>query len=210
MLNIYENYPFWFTFFTHLKFRVELSPRSSKEVFERGIETIPSESVCYPAKITHGHIMSLIDKGITKIFYPCLPYEKKEDQKANNHYNCPIVTSYPEVIKNNMEILEEKDILFMNPFLPMDNKERLKERLYEELKFLDISKKEIEEAVELGWAEEQKAKKDIRQKGEEVLKYIEENNIKGIVLSGRPYHIDPEIHHGLPVLITSLGMSVLK
>ena len=209
VLNIYENYPFWFTFFTHLKFRVELSPRSSKEVFERGIETIPSESVCYPAKITHGHIMSLIDKGITKIFYPCLPYEKKEDQKANNHYNCPIVTSYPEVIKNNMEILEEKDILFMNPFLPMDNKERLKERLYEELKFLDISKKEIEEAVELGWAEEQKAKKDIRQKGEEVLKYIEENNIKGIVLSGRPYHIDPEIHHGIPDLITSLGMAVL-
>ncbi|HOQ17090.1 MAG TPA: acyl-CoA dehydratase activase-related protein [Defluviitaleaceae bacterium] len=209
VLNIYENYPFWFTFFTNLGFRVELSPRSSKKVFERGIETIPSESVCYPAKLTHGHIMSLIEKGITRIFYPCLPYEKQEDPGANNHYNCPIVTSYPEVIKNNMEVLKEKGILFMNPFLPIDHKERLKERLYEEFRIFGISKEEIDRATELAWAEEEKVKKDIRQKGEEVLKYLEENHIKGIVLSGRPYHIDPEIHHGIPDLINALGMAVL-
>ncbi|WP_058485653.1 2-hydroxyacyl-CoA dehydratase [Defluviitalea phaphyphila] len=209
VLNIYENYPFWATFFTKLGFRVELSPRSSKAIYEMGIESIPSESVCYPAKLVHGHIMSLIKKGVNRIFYPCIPHEKKEQQEADNNFNCPIVTSYPEVIKHNMEILKEKNITFMNPFLPMNNKKRLTERLYEEFKDMNISKKEIIEAVNLAWAEEQRAKADIRKKGEEVLKYLEENNKKGIVLSGRPYHIDPEIHHGIPDLINSLGMAVL-
>jgi len=135
VLNLFENYPFWFTFFTELGFRVELSSRSSKEVFEKGIETIPSESVCYPAKLVHGHIMDLVEKGLSFIFYPCIPYEQKEQQRADNQYNCPIITSYPEVIKNNMEVLKERDILFMNPFLPLDNKKRLKKRLLEEFGF---------------------------------------------------------------------------
>lgn len=209
VLNIYENYPFWFTFFTHLGFRVELSPRSSKNIYEMGIETIPSESVCYPGKIVHGHIMALINKGIKRIFYPCIPYEKRENLEADNNYNCPIVTSYPEVIKHNMEVIAKKDILFMNPFLPLDNKNRLIQRLWEELKDLDISKQEIKKAVELAWDEEHKTKEDIRQKGEEVVKYLEENGKRGIVLSGRPYHIDPEIHHGIPNLINSLDMAVL-
>jgi len=209
VLNIYENYPFWFTFFTELKFRVELSPRSSKKIYELGIETMPSESVCYPAKLAHGHIMSLVNRGIKFIFYPCLPYEKKEQQEANNHYNCPIVTSYSEVIKNNMDVLREKGIRFMNPFLPYDDKKRLIERLYEELADFNISKREIEKAVEKAWREEEKAKEDIRKKGEEVLKYLKETGRKGIVLAGRPYHIDPEINHGIPNIITGFGMAVL-
>lgn len=209
VLNMYENYPFWFTFFTQLGFRVEVSARSSKKIYEAGMETIPSESVCYPAKLVHGHIMNLIDKGVTRIFYPCIPHEKKEQEKADNNFNCPIVTSYPEVVKNNMEVLKEKNIIFMNPFLPMDNKKRLIERLTEELQDFKISKQEVAAAVELAWEEKQKVKEDIRRKGEEVLKYLKENNKKGIVLSGRPYHIDPEIHHGIPNLITSLGMAVL-
>lgn len=209
VLNIYENYPFWFTFFTKLGFRVEISQRSSKKVYEMGIETIPSESVCYPAKIVHGHIMSLINKGVNFIFYPSIPHEKKEDPKADNHYNCPIVTSYPEVIKNNMDILKEKNILFMNPFLSLNNKEKLKKRLLEELGSLNISKDEINEAVEAAWVEKLNFEEDIRKKGEEVLAYLKEKKMKGIVLSGRPYHIDPEINHGITNLITGFNMAVL-
>lgn len=209
VLNMYENYPFWFTFFNELKFRVELSPRSSKAIYELGIETIPSESVCYPAKLVHGHIMSLVHKGIKFIFYPAVPYEKKENMDANNNYNCPIVTSYSEVIRTNMDVLKEKDILFMNPFLALDNKEKLKKRLYEEFKFFNIGKKELEVAVEAAWLEQEKIRQDIRDKGQETLKYLKESGRKGIVLAGRPYHIDPEINHGIPNLITEFGMAVL-
>ncbi len=210
VLNMYENFPFWFTFFDQLKFRVELSPRSSKKIYELGIETMPSESVCYPAKLVHGHIMSLVNKNVNFIFYPCLPYEMLEDKGADNHYNCPIVTSYPEVIKNNMDILKKKEIKFLNPFLPYDDKEKLKLRLAEVLgKEFDISKAEIENAVERAWQEDEAFKNDVRKKGEETLKYLKETGKKGIVLAGRPYHVDPEINHGIPQVITSHGFAVL-
>ncbi len=209
VLNQFENYPFWFTFFTELGFRVQLSPRSSKNVYGKGIDSIPSESACYPAKLAHGHIESLVEMGLDFIFYPCIPYEKKENANADNHYNCPIVTSYPEVIKNNMEILKDKDILFMNPFLPIYHKKKLKKRLLEEFKFMGIDKQEINNAVDKAWEEEEKCKQDIRKKGEEVLKYIEESGKRAIVLAGRPYQIDPEIHHGISGLITSFDMPVL-
>ena len=209
VLNMYENYPFWFTFFDQLKFRVELSPRSSKKIYELGIETMPSESVCYPAKLVHGHIMSLVNKKVNFIFYPCLPYEMVEDEGADNHYNCPIVTSYPEVIKNNMDVLKDNEIKFFNPFLPYDNKEKMKVRLYEVIgKEFNISKAEIETAVEKAYAEDQNVKNDIRKKGEETLKYLKDNGKRGIVLAGRPYHIDPEINHGIPQIIASHGFAV--
>ncbi|TDT51886.1 2-hydroxyacyl-CoA dehydratase [Fonticella tunisiensis] len=207
VLNMYENYPFWFTFFTELGFRVELSAMSSRKIYELGIETMPSESVCYPAKLAHGHIMNLVNRGIKFIFYPCIPYEKKEQENADNHYNCPIVTSYPEVIKNNMDVL--KKIKFMNPFLALHDRKKLIKRLYDELKDFNISLKEIEQAVRAAWQEEEKVKRDIRQKGEEALKYLKKTGKKGIILSGRPYHIDPEINHGIPELITGFDMAVL-
>ena len=210
VLNIYENYPFWNTFFSALKFRVVLSPRSSRKIYELGIETMPSESVCYPAKLVHGHIMSLVKSGIQNIFYPCLPYEKKEDENADNCYNCPIVTSYSEVIKGNMEVLEEKGINFMNPFLPYNDKKRLAQRLYEELNSFGVGKAEVKEAVEKAWKEDESFKAAIRKKGEEVLDYLEKTGGKGIVLAGRTYHIDPEINHGIPNLITEFGMAVLS
>lgn len=209
VLNMYENYPFWFTFFTALKFRVELSQRSSKKIYELGIETIPSESVCYPAKLTHGHIMDLVNRGIDLIFYPSIPYERQERDGADNHYNCPIVTSYSEVIKNNMDILKEKGIRFMNPFLPYDDKEKLKERLYEEFRGFGISRAEMFEAVEKAWHEDLNVKSDIRKKGEEILQYLKSTGKKGIVLAGRPYHIDPEINHGIPNIITGFDIAVL-
>jgi predicted nucleotide-binding protein (sugar kinase/HSP70/actin superfamily) len=209
VLNMYENYPFWFTFFTELKFRVVLSPRSTRKIYEFGIETMPSESVCYPAKLVHGHIMSLINKGVTNIFYPCLPYEKDEELGADNHYNCPIVTSYSEVIRTNMDVLKEKNIRFMNPFLPYHDKKRLIDRLFEELADFGISKKEVTAAVEKAWAEEDRVGDAVRKKGDEVLEYLRNTGRKGIVLAGRPYHLDPEINHGIPNIITGFGMAVL-
>lgn len=208
VLNIYENYPFWFTLLTSLKFRVELSPQSNKKVFEMGIETIPSESACYPAKITHGHIAALIKRGIKLIFYPCIPYEIMEDKEANNHYNCPVVTSYPEVIKNNMDELKKNNVKFMAPFLSLHDKTKLYKRIYHEFREFNVSMQEVKNAVDLAYEEREKFTLDIRNKGEETLKYIEDNKIKGIVLSGRPYHIDPEINHGLTDIITSNGMAV--
>ena len=209
VLNMYENYPFWFTFLTKLKFKVVLSPISNKEIFKLGIETIPSESACYPAKISHGHIMYLINKGLKIIFYPCVPYEYKEDSGANNHYNCPMVTSYPDVIKNNIDDLKEKNIKYFSPFLSLHNKEKLYKRLYEIFEEFNVTKKEIIEALDAAFNERENVVSDIRKKGEETLKYIEEHKMKGIVLSGRPYHIDPEINHGLTDIITSFNMAVL-
>ena len=209
VLNMYENYPFWFTLLTNLKFRVEISPLSNRKIYDKGIETIPSESACYPAKISHGHILWLIEKGIKNIFYPCVAYEYKEDPTVDNHYNCPMVTSYPEVIKNNIDEIKKQEINFISPFLSLSNEEKLAKRIYIVFKEFGVSIKEAKEAVKKAFEEREKFVTDIRKKGEEVIKYIEENHIKGIVLSGRPYHVDPEINHGLTDIITSYGMAVL-
>lgn len=210
VLNMYENYPFWHTFFTNLGFRVILSPQSSRKIYDLGIESIPSESECYPAKISHGHVMWLLKQGIDHIFYPCVPYERNETPDANNHYNCPIVTSYAENIKNNMEEIQSDDITYIRPFLALDNPEALKVRLYQELsKYYDITQKEINEAVTAAYAEADAVKEDIQKKGEETIAWLNDNDKLGIVLAGRPYHIDPEINHGLPELINSYGIAVL-
>ena len=210
VLNMYEDYPFWFTFLTSLGFRVILSEKSTRSTYEKGMESMPSESVCYPAKLSHGHIESLLEQGIKTIFYPCMPYSRKEYEKADNHYNCPIVISYSEVLKNNVENLKSKNIKFINPFLPFDKKNLVKKVLeLDEFKEYNFTKAELKEAVDKAEAEYQKCKNEIRQKGSETVKYIEENNLKGIVLAGRPYHVDPEINHGIDTLITSLGLCVL-
>ncbi len=211
VLNMYENYPLWFTLFTHLGFRVRLSPRSSRSIYEKGLESIPSESVCYPGKISHGHIESLLQQGIRFIFYPCIPYETKEDSGAGNHYNCPIVTSYPEVLRNNVERLrQDSSIIFMNPFLPVYDKQRLKERVFEELspKFPSLTKEKIFEAVDDAWEEQEKFRRDVQEQGEIALEETIRRGANGIVLAGRPYHLDPEINHGIPEMINGLGMAV--
>ena len=209
VLNMYENYPFWFTFFDQLGFQVVLSPLSNKEIYELGHETIPSESACYPAKIAHGHIAALIKAGVKTIFYPSIIFERQEQEEAANHFNCPMVISYPDVLKNNMDVLADPEINYLNPFLPYDNRKRLGQRLYEELAPLGLSRREIKKALAAAWAEDEKFKADIRAKGEETLRYLEETGKKGIVLAGRPYHIDPEINHGIPELINQYGMAVL-
>lgn len=212
VLNMYENYPLWFTFFNELGFRVVLSQRSSRTVYEKGLETIPSESVCYPGKISHGHLVSLLQRGVKFIFYPCAPYEKQEDKGAGNHYNCPIVTSYPEVLRNNVdELRQDPSITYMDPFLPIYDKDRLAERLCEELlpKFPQLNKKQIYDAVEKAWKEQEAFKEDVKKAGEEALEEIITKGGSGIVLAGRPYHLDPEINHGIPEMINGLGLAVL-
>ena len=211
VLNMYENYPLWFTFFTSLGFRVRLSSRSSRTVYEKGLETIPSESVCYPGKISHGHVESLLQQGIKFIFYPCAPYEQQEDSTAGNHYNCPIVTSYPEVLRNNIDSLrQDTSILYMDPFLPIYDKDRLAVRLAEELipHFPELTKERISRAVDEAWAEQEKFRRDTEEKGVEAIEETIRRGANGIVLAGRPYHLDPEINHGIPELINDLGLAV--
>ena len=210
VLNMYENYPFWATFFKELGFRVVLSPISTRKIYELGIESIPSESECYPAKLAHGHISWLIKNGIKFIFYPCVPYERNETPSANNHFNCPIVTSYAENIKNNVEEIKNEDINFMNPFIAFTDEEVLTNRLVDIFtEAYNIPTEEITSAAHKGYKELLSVKEQIQKKGEETLKYLDETGKRGIVLCGRPYHIDPEINHGIPELITSYGIAVL-
>ncbi len=207
VLNLYENYPFWFTLFTELGYRVELSPRSSRAIYDLGIDTMPSESVCYPAKLAHGHITSLVKKGVRFIFYPCLPYEMEEDERADNHYNCPVVGTYPEVIRNNMTEVFSSDVKFMAPFLPIASPKRLLQRMCEE--FPDIPAAEMKRAVKKAYAENGRFKNDLRREGEETIAYLQKTGQHGIVLAGRPYHLDPEINHGIPEMINAYGFAVL-
>ena len=207
VLNMYENYPFWYTFFTKLGYRVVLSPQSSHKLYELGIESIPSESECYPAKLAHGHIMWLIKQGVKFIFYPCVPYEHNEYEGTNNHYNCPIVTSYAENIKNNVEELKTENIDFRNPFMSFESEEKLVKRLVEEFSYIFSS--EVKSAVHDAWNEMMACRNDVRKKGEEVIQYLNETGKRGIVLAGRPYHVDPEVNHGIPELINSYGLAVL-
>ncbi len=210
VLNVYENFPFWHTFFSNLGFEVILSPRSSRALYDSGIETMPSESACYPAKLSHGHIEALLQKGLKLIFYPCLPYERDENLGGTNHYNCPVVGTYAEVIRNNMPHIKENGAKLIAPFLPYHDQERLQIRLNEELAFLDISEDEIKLALFAAYQEDENFKADIRAQGEKVLAMLEKDNLKGIVLAGRPYHIDPEINHGIPEMINSYGFAILS
>ncbi len=212
VLNMYENYPFWATFFKELSFATILSPRSTRAVYELGIDSIPSESECYPAKLAHGHVQWLINKANADfIFYPCIPYEREEFPDSDNHYNCPIVTSYAENIKNNIEEITTGKVRFLNPFMAFTNEEVLTKQLVKVFaeEFKDIKASEVRHAAHLAWEEQNNYRLDMQRKGEEVLKYLEETGRRGIVLCGRPYHVDPEINHGIPDMINSYGMAVL-
>lgn len=208
-LNMYENYPLWFTFLTNIGFEVVLSDDSSKAMLEKGFDTLPSDSICYPAKLVHGHIINLIEKGVETIFYPCVTYEQKEFSDSHEHYNCPIVISYPEQIRNNIDLLKEKNIKYIQPFLSLENKDKLILRLIDVFKPVGIPAALIRTSLNAAWEEQLNFKRDLRQKGEETIEFLKKTNTHGIILSGRPYHLDPEIHHGIPQVVTSLGMAVL-
>ncbi|MBV7389114.1 MULTISPECIES: 2-hydroxyacyl-CoA dehydratase [Enterococcus] len=209
VLNMYENYPLWHTLFTDLGFRVKLSPRSNKDLYEQGMETIPSDTACYPAKIAHGHIQALIDQGVPMIFYPGVVFERQESAEADNHFNCPIVQSYPDVIRNNVDDIREGKVDYRNPYLNLANEASVAEVLYRTFKDLGITKEEITKALHHGYEELEAFKEDIRQKGEETLMMLNMKGQRGVVLSGRPYHVDPEINHGIADVITQEGFHVL-
>ena len=209
VLNLYENYPFWATFFKSLRFRTVLSPFSTRGIYELGMESIPSESECYPAKLAHGHVEWLINEGIQTIFHPCVFYEYQETPDAQNHFNCPIVVSYPENLKNNVEAVANGSVRYIRPFLAFSSEKTVADRLVDVCREVwNLPEKEVRAAVHLAWAEQRKAKDDIRAEGKRVLHAMEQRGGRGIVLAGRPYHIDPEINHGIPELIASYGLTV--
>lgn len=209
VLNMYENYPLWHTFFSDLGFRVKLSPRSNKELYEQGMETIPSDTACYPAKIAHGHIQALIDDGIPMIFYPGVVFEREESKEADNHFNCPIVQSYPDVIRNNVDDIREGKVDYRNPYLNLANEASVAAVLGRCFQDIGITQEEINQALHHAYEELEAFKEDIRQKGEETLLMLNQKGERGVVLSGRPYHLDPEINHGIAEVITQEGFHVL-
>ncbi|MBD5647128.1 MAG: 2-hydroxyglutaryl-CoA dehydratase [Desulfovibrio sp.] len=207
-LNIFENYPLWFTLLTRLGFRVELSAPSSKEIFYRGHDTIPSQTVCYPAKLSHGHVRDLVDKGVRTIFFPCVQREQKGAGFGGAGYNCPVVIGYPELLARNMGILEEKGVTLIHSFLPLE-RELLGRRLREIPFFADIPADEMEAAVTAAFDEMDAYRRDIRAAGEAALKELAQSGEMGLILAGHPYHTDPEVHHGVAELVTSCGLAVL-
>ncbi|WP_207641147.1 2-hydroxyacyl-CoA dehydratase [Peptoclostridium acidaminophilum] len=209
VLNMFENYPFWFTFFDELGFRVSLSDETTMDTYKLGMDTIASETVCYPAKLVHGHIAQLLNSGVKRIFYPCIMHEVKECSSADNHYNCPVVTSYPELVKMNMDGLMGYGVDFMNPFVPYADKKKLAIAMHEELRYLGIKYYQVRRAIRKAEAEDKRVKEDIRGMGKRVLEHIGRTGGKGIVLAGRPYHLDPGINRGIDRIITLLGMAVL-
>ena len=224
-LNMYENYPFWHAFFTKLGFSIVLSDQTNGKTYEAGIESMPSESVCYPAKLSHGHIMNLIAKDPDFIWMPCIRWERKEDEGATNHYNCPIVMSYPQALELNVDELGHgTKVEFLDPFIPYDKKGELKRRLYEliseqrerdaeqgrgRVRGAHITRAEVDEAVNAAWEADLEFHDAMHRKGDEALRWIEEHHGHGIVLAGRPYHNDPEINHAIPELVHSFGFAVL-
>lgn len=208
VLNMYENIPLWATFFKELGFKVVLSDQSNKKMYLKGQHTIPSDTVCYPAKLAHGHIENLLSKNIEHIFYPCMSYNFDEGI-SDNCFNCPVVAYYPELLKTNVKELNSNN--FMMEYLSLNNKKLLSKKLYEILNetFGDIKQKEVKNALEKAYIEYERYTNDIKQKGEEFIEYAKNNNKKVIVIAGRPYHIDPEINHGIDKVLSSLGIVVL-
>lgn len=213
VLNMYEDFPFWATFFGKLGYDIVLSGKSNPMIYYKGMSTIPSDSLCYPAKLVHGHVMDLVEKGVKRIFYPCMPYNMEDDvNHTGNHYNCPVVASYAENIRNNMDVLRNENIEFIEPFLPINNPKKMLQRLTEVEFFTadGITTKELKAAMDAGYKELEQYREDVRNKGKEILQTAKEKNLPVILLVGRPYHIDPEINHGIPEMIQSYNLAIVS
>ena len=209
VLNMFENYPFWAVFFRSLGFRTVLSPFSSRSIYELGMESIPSESECYPAKLAHGHVQWLYQQGIRTVFHPCVFYEYQETPEAQNHYNCPMVVSYAENLKNNVEAVTSGELRYLRPFMAFTDEKTVSKRLADFCREeWGIPPAETRKAVRLAWAEARQVKEEIAAEGGRVLRKMQAEGRRGIVLAGRPYHIDPEINHGIPELVASFGLDV--
>lgn len=207
-LNMYENIPFWIGFFNSLNIKLVASDVSSKKLIKLGQHTIPSDTVCYPAKIVHGHIINLQRKGLDYIFYPNMPYNEMESSNLQNHYNCPVVGSYPELIWANLDL---SDITYIMPYISLENeKEFIKIMIHEMNKIKKVSKSDLKKAYYNGKKHLNQFREDVYVEGDKVLTNILINDERALVLAGRPYHIDPEINHGIDQLINELGCVVLS
>ena len=204
-LHYYDQLPLWYTFFTDLGFAVKLSEESTRKTYYKGQSTIPSDTVCYPAKLAHGHIESLLEQNVDFIFYPCMTYNLDEGD-SDNHYNCPVVAYYPELLLANNEKLNEQN--FLHPFLDLNRRKHLITVLYACLSDY-ATKKEIAAALEHGFAALEQYRNQIAQTAQEIVRQARAAGKTILVLAGRPYHIDPEINHGIHKLISSLGMAVI-
>lgn len=209
-LNMLENYPFWHAFFTELGFEVIKSDISSRATYLKGQFSIPSDTVCYPAKLMHGHVENLMEKGITDIFYPCMTYNFNE-HRGDNHYNCPVVAYYPELLRANIQELSEAPIRFIQPHLGLE-KRGFAKNIFQALLpyYSDLTRKEVKNAAESAFAAYDAWMQDIRDEGQRAIEYARENGKRIIVLAGRPYHIDPEINHGIDRMISSFGIVVVS
>lgn len=207
-LGMYEFAPFWKTFFEDVGFNVKFSGFTTKKMYAKGQYTIPSDTVCYPAKVMHGHIMELLENKVDAIFYPCLSYNIDEKQ-GDNHFNCPVVAYYSELLVSNLD--ELKEVKFLYPYLNINNMTKLENTMYSTLsKICKIDKKKLKNAVKNAKIAYEKWKFDIRYEGKKALKWAKDNDRYALILAGRPYHIDPEISHGIDKLATSLGFVVLS
>ena len=211
VLNMYEDYPFWFTLFTKLGYEVVLSDRSSAALYYSGMATVPSDSLCYPAKLAHGHIMNLIEKGVRKIFYPCIVMNRNDEFiHLDNTYNCPVVASCPENIRSNMDVIREKGVKFMEPFLPINDEKSMAKRLRAALSDEGLRESDIDSAVMEAYKELDRYKRDVMEQGQLIIDRARREGRHIILLAGRPYHIDPEINHGIPEMISSYGLSIIS
>ena len=208
-LNMYELYPFWYRFFTELKFEVFKSPHSSRKLYQRGQQTIPSDTVCFPAKLMHGHVQTLIDQGAETIFYPCLTYNFDE-HLGDNHYNCPVVAYYPEVIKNNMKDINK--VHFIKDYFGIHRPKDFPNKAYEKLSFHfpDLTLNEVRIAAKKAYEEQDNYRKKVIAKGNEIIEKAEKEGKLIFVLAGRPYHIDPEINHGIDKLISGFNVAIIS
>ena len=205
-LGIYEQLPFWSRFFTELGFEVVISEESTRKTYYKGQNTIPSDTVCYPAKLAHGHIISLLERGADFIFYPCESYNV-DDGESDNHYNCPVVAYYPELLKANIPQLNDKN--FLCPHIDLNLPKHFAEASSKALAAYGINKKEAAEAYTKARAALDTYMSDIEKEGDRITARARELDMPIIVIAGRPYHLDPEINHGIHKLISSLGLAVI-
>ncbi len=206
-LNFYELIPFWKTLFNELGFETIISDESSRDIYYLGQHTIPSDTVCYPAKLTHGHIESLLNKNVDFIFYPCMSYNIDEGE-SDNHFNCPVVAYYPELLIANNPRLNSDNFIY--PYMDLNREKNVTSVMYEILKKYGIKKPQVKQAVKKAFEKLADYRNEIFNRGNQIISKARENGQKIIVLSGRPYHIDKEINHGIQKLITSLGMAVVS
>lgn len=207
-LNMYENLFFWEAFFRNLDFDIVVSDLSSRALYAKGQYSVPSDTACYPAKLMHGHIENLLDKGVTTIFYPCMSYNFDES-KGDNHFNCPVVAYYPELLASNVEKL--KQVRYLYPYLDLAERKIFPKKIWQALQeyYPDLTLREVKRASDCAYESYHCQREQVKEEGRKALEFARQKGLKTIILCGRPYHVDPEINHGINQLITSLGLVVV-